>query len=177
MSKPLLCTIPRVNCKVSYGLWVIIMSVQVQPWQKMCHTWMMLTMRRLLWVGQGIGETSVPSSQFSYKKNKFLRTKHTENPKHLFSKSSPVTGEWWSSPSNYKCFIQNTVLGTGTGGRWPGGKAGLTDPSPGLHWGSSLTGGCWGLINTSFLARSYEPLRWKAQSKHQPEAVWLLGRL
>ena len=114
---------------------------------------------------------------FSYKKNKFLRTKHTENPKHLFSKSSPVTGEWWSSPSNYKCFIQNTVLGTGTGGRWPGGKAGLTDPSPGLHWGSSLTGGCWGLINTRFLARSCEPLRWKAQSKHRPEAVGTLGRL
>ena len=36
---------------------------------------------------------------FSYKKNKFLRTKHTENPKHLCSKSSPVTGEY--SPNNY----------------------------------------------------------------------------
>lgn len=46
----------------------------------------------------GIWETSIPSSQFSYKKNKFLRTKHTENPKHLFSKSSPITGEWRSLP-------------------------------------------------------------------------------
>ena len=56
---------------------------------------------------------------FYYKKNKFLRTKHTENPKHLCSKSSPVTGEY--SPNNYTY----KTLCWGTGGRWPGGRLGL----------------------------------------------------
>ena len=84
------------NCKVSYGLWVIITSVQVKnvPYVNDVDN-----EEAIVSGSGGIWETSVPSSLFSYKKNKFLRTKHTENPKHLCSKSSPITGEY--SPNNY----------------------------------------------------------------------------
>ena len=66
-------------------------------------------------------------------------------------------------------------IGDGTGGRPSGGRAELRHPSPGLHWGRSLTAGWWGLINTPFFSRSCEPLRWKAQCKHRPETFRLLG--
>ena len=65
-----------------------------------------------------------------------------KTPNIYFLNPLPSLGSDDHSPNSYKYFIQNTVLGKGTGGRWPGGKARLRDPCPGLHWGSSLTGGC-----------------------------------